>query len=447
MRKNGMDFLKEKPGKLFRRFLAASVGSGAVVSVYSIVDMAAIGQSEGPLGAAAMAVILVLFGICTVCGLLCGIGGAVFFSSCRGRGEEKEANAYFSAAVLLILLITAAGWILLWVFRIPIFRAFGARDAATLAKTLEYTDWMTAFFPAFVLPTFLAAFIRNDGAPDRVLLAVVSGGVVNMFGDWYFVFPLGMGMRGAAAATVIGSCVQLALMCTHFFSKHNRLRFVRPAFVLQKMRRILTAGLSAALLSIDTVIVVTTANNQIQEFGTTTHLAVYGVLSSVGALIITMFTGVGQAVQPLVSANFGAGLKARLKSFWYLGLTAELVFATTFLVLGESFPVQLTALFVADGPEVLTASPPIVRIFFLSYLFTGFNILVIYYLQAQLKNARAMLVAALRSLVLPAMLLLGLPAVLGLQGVWLAFPAAEGLTAAAALFCVRPVLRAGRCNE
>lgn len=423
-----MDFLKDKPGALFRKYLFASIGIALVVSIYSIVDMVAIGQSEGELGAAAMAVLLVPFGINSVIAVLCGIGGSVLMSNARGRGEMEEGHRYFTCAAILMAVIGGSCWLLLYTQREPVLTAFGASDPATLAKAMEYAEPLLAFMPAFFYPQFISAFIRNDGAPNLALTAVITGGVINMFGDWYLVFPLGMGMRGAAVATVSGVCVQSVIMSLHFFSRRCRLRLVRVSGLGKYFRRILASGFGASVLDLGNVVVVVMLNNQIVAYGATTELAVYGVISSVGALFQAVYSGVGLAMQPLVSTNFGDRQYGRMRRFWKYGLTAVLCLAAVFVALCEFWPGALIRLFVVPTPEIMQAAPGIVRLYGLSFLFLGFNIISTYYLQSELHGRQAMLIALLRSVIAISAFVYLLPLALGITGVWLAVPAAEGLT-------------------
>ena len=141
------------------------------------------------------------------------------------------------------------------------------------------------------------------GAPGLAMAAVIIGGCVNIFGDWFFGFPLGMGMTGAALATVIGTCVQVIIMCLHFFSRKCTLRLVKPNHIMPAIRQTLSIGFGASILDLGTVILAIIMNNQIMRYGNATALAVYGVVATISSLFQALYCGVGQAIQPIVSAN------------------------------------------------------------------------------------------------------------------------------------------------
>lgn len=136
-----MDFLRDDVKKLYVKFLSTSVLSALVVSVYAFVDTIAIGQSEGPLGTAAMAVIAPLYGLFAFFSTLCGIGGAVQMSKAKGEGNENKGNKYFTSSLFLMGAITIVVWILLALFHKPVFKFFGT-NSEIMSYVMAYAKWM-----------------------------------------------------------------------------------------------------------------------------------------------------------------------------------------------------------------------------------------------------------------------------------------------------------------
>ena len=431
-----MDFLKERVLRLYRKYLAASLCSALVMSIYSSVDAIAVGQSEGPLGAAAMAVITPLYGVMAVVSILIGIGGSVLLGNARGEGNEDRARAMFTSSLLLLGVVTVIVWAVFGLFPQPIFQFFGA-DATIYPKTMEYAQWIIRFLPVFLFAMYIGAFIRNDGAPSLAMAAVILGGGINIFLDWYLVFPLHMGMRGAAIATVTGTCVQAAVLCSHFFRKGCELRLVKPTQLLRAWRHIFQIGVSAGVLDGGNVVLTILINNQIMKYGGADELAIYGVLATVTALFQSLFYGVGQAIQPLVSYNFGDGNTQRVKAFLRLALLTVLLMGVVFLLPGEVYPTGLIRLFIDATPEVLTAAPGIVRLYSLMFLPLGITVLSIYYLQSTLRDKVSMLIAVARSVALSGALIYVFPLILGLTGIWIALPVSETMVAIFSLWYIR----------
>ena len=429
-----MDYLTSSTKALYRKYLTASLGSALVITIYSFVDTIAVGQSEGPAGTAAMAVITPIFGILVFFGILFGIGGSVLMNNAKGEGNEEKGNAYFTTALILVVGFTVVTWMLFARFSKPILFFFGATQG-TLPLVMRYVQWLIRCWPIFIFSTFIGAFVRNDNAPGLVMAGVISGGCFNIFGDWFFVFPLGMGMEGAAIATVLGTTLQCLIICSHLFCKCCGLKLAKPFRMGKAIRKIFVIGIGASLLDLGTVVLSTITNNQILRYGSEVELAIYGVMTTIAALVQAMYCGVGQAIQPLVSANFGGRQYGRVRQFLKMSVVTVLIMGVLFTALAEGLPVPIVQLFMDATPEVLAAAPSSMRLYSLLYLFLGFTVLSTYYLQSVMRDRASMAIGILRSLVVSGLLLCLLPLFWGINGVWLALPISECIvTVVAAVF-------------
>lgn len=441
-----MNLLTDSPVKLYKSYLFSSLFAALAMTIYAFVDTIAIGQAEGPIGTAAMAVITPVYGAGSFLSALCGIGGSVLMSVSKGAGEEEKGNACFTAAILVEAATVIAAWLGLFLFHDQLFYFLGANEAL-MPKIMEYAKWIILFFPVFSVPAFISAFLRNDDAPRLAMAAVVCGGCVNMLGDWFFVFPLKMGMEGAAIATILGSLVQVLIMCSHFLSKKCRLRLVRPRHMVKGIRKIVIGGFGAGIVDFGTVVITILMNKQIMKYGGETELAVYGVLVTIYALFQALFCGVGQALQPLESVNYGSGNLPRIKEFWRLSVVTVLLLGVVFTGIGLLFPTQIVSLFVKATPEVLSITPAICRPFFLVFLPLGFSVLSIYHLQSIQRDKAALMIAVSRSIVVSGLLIILLPLAMGLSGVWIALPLAELLVVTAALVYIGRFSDAAKWNK
>lgn len=241
-----MDLLRGNIKTLYFKYLSAAFGSALISSIYGIVDMAMVGQYQGPDGTAALAVVAPVWNVIYSIGLLMGIGGSVIFSTKRGSGmsADGEDDQYFTAAVIGSVIQAALAWVGLILFERPLLMFFGT-DETLLALAQRYMIPVKVVFPLFLFNQMLAAFLRNDGAPALVTLGVLSGGIFNVFGDWFFVFPCDMGVYGAGLATALGSAVSFLVMLTHFASRKNTLRLVKPKRLARKLWKIAVTGFSS----------------------------------------------------------------------------------------------------------------------------------------------------------------------------------------------------------
>ena len=183
-----------------------------------------VGQYQGPTGTAALAVVAPVWNIIYSLGLLTGIGGSVLLSTMRGQaaGSEKRSNEYFSAAVIGTVILAALAWAGLLFFDRPLLTLFGAEETL-LPLARAYLFPIKFVVPSFLFTQLMSAFLRNDGDPALATKAMLFGGIFNVFGDYFFVFTLDMGIMGAGIATAMGSVFSLIIMLTHFFRKKNTL--------------------------------------------------------------------------------------------------------------------------------------------------------------------------------------------------------------------------------
>lgn len=212
-----MDFIHGKIRPLYFKYLAAAFGSALVTSIYSIVDMAMVGQYQGPDGTAALAIVAPIWNIIYSLGLLMGIGGAVIFSTIKGQGSQKddEAGEVFTVSVIGSILLALLSWFVIVVFDQPLLTFFGAENNL-LPLGLSYLKPIQFVVPCFLFNQMLAAYLRNDNNPALATAGVLSGGIFNIFGDYVFVFVFDMGIYGTGLATAIGAVISTLVMLTHF---------------------------------------------------------------------------------------------------------------------------------------------------------------------------------------------------------------------------------------
>lgn len=199
-----MDFLTEKMKPMYFKYLKAAFGSALISSIYGVVDMAVVGQYQGPEGTAALAVVSPIWNIIYSLGLLMGIGGSVLFATFRGKAEQKKSNEYFTAALIGVSILAALTWLGVIFCDDQLLRLFGAEETLLpLAKS--YLFPVKFAVPSFLFAQLMAAFLRNDENPQLATKAVLFGRIFNVFGDWFFVFALNFGIMGAGLATALGS--------------------------------------------------------------------------------------------------------------------------------------------------------------------------------------------------------------------------------------------------
>lgn len=287
--------------------------------------------------------------------------------------------------------------------------------------------------------SLLSSFVRNDGAPGLCTAAILTGGVLNTFGDIYFVFDfgLGMGMSGAGLATAMGQTVAVLLICSYFFRKKCALRLKSCSDWPRKLGRIIASGFAIAIVDLTFGVTVILFNRQIMRYAGADELAVFGTVSNISVLLQSLFYGVGQAVQPITSTNFGAGNMSRVRSMRGIFLLTSAAMSGLFFTLAEAFPRVFLRIYMSVDNTVLVMGSRALRIYAISFLFMGVNLVSTYFLESILRSRQSLVISLFRGMVFAAVFAFLLPALFGIQSIWFAMPAAEFLTFLYAVYSVK----------
>lgn len=423
-----INLLEDQVRSLFLKYLVPSVSATLVTSIYILADTMMIGRGVGAVGIAALNLLLPLFSLFFGTGVLLGVGGGVLFSISKGKGEEKRAREYFTVgficAVLFGVFYVAAGYL----FFVPITEFLGNNDS--MSQLVEqYGKVLVAGAPAFLFSSFLQAFVRNDKAPKIAMAAVITGGVSNVVLDYIFIFPMKMGMAGAAIASVIGSLITIIILMSHFFSPSNTLKFTGN-LSFEKAGKVISNGMSSFLIEMSGGIIIFLFNRQLLVYVGNLGVVVYGIISNSALIVSSVSNGIAQAAQPLMAVNFGAGNEKRIRETRKYALTAELAAGALFMAAGLFLPEMITEAFVKPDESILGLAVPAVRMYFLSFLAMGANLLFSTYFQSVMKPFYALVICLLRGIVLSGMLVFLLPPFLGVDGIWITMPMTEFLTLA-----------------
>lgn len=369
-----MDFLTSKIKPMYFKYLTAAFGSALISSIYGVVDMAMVGQYQGPNGTAALAVVAPIWNIIYSLGLLMGIGGSVLFSTLRGRSKnnQKESNEYFTVSVIGVVILAVIAWIGILFFDTGLLKLFGAEETL-LPLSRSYLFPVKFVVPSFLFTQLMAAFLRNDGNPGLATRAVLFGGIFNVFGDYFFVFILNMGIMGAGLATSMGSVFSLLMMLTHFRNKKNTLKLIKPTKLFSKLKTISVTGFSTFFIDVAMGILTMLFNRQILKYA--------------------------------------------------LGTAA--VFGLIWTALAQLVPNLFIRIFMTPIDEILAIAPSIIRSYGISFLLLPLNIFSTYYFQALMKPRTSFLVSVARGAVISGCLIYLLPVVAGADAIWFAMPITE----------------------
>lgn len=425
-----MDFLTGKIKPIYFKYLGAAFGSSLISSIYGVVDMAMVGQYQGPEGTAALAVVSPIWNIIYSLGLLMGIGGSVLFSTIRGESgqNKRRSNEYFSAALIGTVILAAITWLAVIFFDRELLLLFGA-DEALLPLAQRYVLPVKFGVPSFLFTQLISAFLRNDGNPTLATKAVIFGGVFNVFGDYFLVFTMDFGIFGAGLATVLGSVASLIIMCSHFFSKKNTLRFVKPSRLLNKLKSITVTGFSTFFIDVAMGILTILFNRQILKYLNTDALSVYGIIINISTFVQCCAYSIGQASQPIISTNYGAGKGDRIREVLKYAVGTAVIFGLIWTGAALAVPNLFIRIFMTPTERILQIAPAIIRSYGLSFLLLPFNIFSTYYFQSLMKPTTSFIVSVARGAVISGILILILPILAPASSIWFAMPITELIVA------------------
>lgn len=420
-----MDLLKDDLKKLYLRFLVPSLGSAMVMSIYTLTDAIVIGKGVGPDALAALSITTPLLCILMAMGILFGVGGSVQMSVYRGTGNYEKANRFFTLSFAALAVIVAFLWIVYGFGISGLLRLMGANDTL-YPYALAYMRYINLFLPVAVFSNYIAIFVRADGDPNRAMAGVLLGGVVNIVLDIIFVFPVHMGIGGAALASVLGMVIQVIVGGSHFISPKNQLKLIRPKHVIPSIGQIIGNGIPSFFNEFANGFIVLLFNIQILKYCGESALSVYSVISNCVILFNSLFTGVGQSIQPVIATNFGAGKWERIKKVKNMAFFTIIIMGVIFSACGILSPKGVCSIFMSMNEEMTAIAQRGVRMYFIAFLPMGFNLLTSYYLQSILSVKRSLCISLLRNVILSSVAILMFPLVFGGNSLWIVMPVVEG---------------------
>lgn len=410
------------------RFVFPSIVMMIFTSIYSVVDGLFVSNFAGKTALAAINLVFpVLMGLSAL-GFMIGTGGSAIVAKTLGEGEKEKANEYFS----MLVYVTAIGGILLSILvtlMIPeIARMLGAKGEL-LDNCILYARISFISMPAFMLQNVFQSFFVTAEKPKLGLYVIVTAGVTNMVLDFVFVGVLGLGLTGAAVATVCGEFIG-GLFPILYFTRPNSslLHLGKTHFNGRVLLQTCINGSSELMTNLSSSIVNSLYNIQLMKFAGENGVAAYGAIMYVSFIFVAIFLGYSIGSAPIISFHYGAGNHDELKNLFKKSLRLIGCWGLMIAVISQFLAIPLSRLFVGYDAELLAMTRQGFRIYCLVYLFNGFNIFGSSFFTALSNGGVSAAISFLRTLVFQIAAVLILPAILGINGIWFAVSAAELLT-------------------
>ncbi len=415
-------------GKLFLKFaLPATIGF-IVAGIQGVIDGFFIGNAVGSQGLAGVTLAFPALIAIVAVGHMIGIGTSSLVALARGRGDLQEALRLVHNAFPLLLLagigLTAFGL----AFSDSYLRLLGASGTA-FAMANAYLRVLFAGSVFMLLAIALDPLVRNDGKPGFAMICLVVGVLINLGLDYIFVMRMGMGVTGAAVATVIAFSISGILLSLYLFSRWAGLRLNHRAFCLEPRTiiKIMKIGLPSFAMQFSTFFLLFTNNYMLLRYGSELAVSGYGIIGYVFSIFSLIFEGIAVGTQPIIGFNYGARCYSRVAGTLKMAFISCLGTGAAGFLFLSIFPEQVIRIFNHDSPELLEITLNGMEIFIFSLLAQGTVMLGSVYFQSINKVRSALFIQLGKVFLFLLPLLLILPPLLGLNGVWLATPAAEFL--------------------
>ena len=429
MQKDKSAFLGEQ--KIFPLLMKMSIPAivGMMVAgLYNVVDTIFVGRGAGPMAIAGLSIAFPLQMILQGIGVMIGIGSASIISRRLGENNQERAEMALSTATISVVTLSILMTAVVGVFTDPILRLFGASDAV-IPYAREYVKTVMWGFPFMAIGMAGNNIIRAEGNSKVSMVTMLIGMIMNIILDPIFIFGLNMGIQGAALATVIGQFFSFLWILYYYASGKSVVKFHRKNLTInfKQLREMAVLGFPNLVQNAGMSILVLIVNNTLLQVSGDLAISTYGMVMRLLSFVIMPLIGFAQGHQPIVGYNYGAKKFDRVKKTLLVTMVSAFAVSLFFYILIMIFPNALIGLFTTDR-TLIDASVKALRTMSILMPIISFQLIPSIYFQAIGKGALALFLGLSRQFIVLIPIVLILPRILGLTGVWISFPVSDSIS-------------------
>lgn len=422
--------LGTKPvGQLLMQYALPAIVAMVASSLYNMVDSIFIGQGVGALAISGLAITFPFMNLSAAFGAAIGVGSSTFISVKLGQRDYGIANKVLGNNVMLNIVVGILFGGLCLLFLDPILRFFGASDN-TLPYAREYMEIILVGNALTHLYFGLNAVLRSASKPRQAMIATLFTVALNTVLDPLFIYTFGMGIRGAALATILSQFVALCWQWKQFCNKKELLHFDYSLFRINApiVKNIIGIGMSPFCMNACACLVVIFINTNLMKYGGDLAVGAYGISNRLAFIFIMLTMGINQGMQPIAGYNYGAQHFDRLLRVLKLATISATVICCTGFLIAMIFPYQCARLFTTDE-TLIGLSVTAIRIMMSAFPIVGFQIVVTNFFQSIGKAKVSIFLSLSRQLIFLVPLLAISASIFGLNGVWAAMPISDTISA------------------
>ncbi len=409
----------------FLKYTTLSILGTMGISCYILADTFFIAQGLGTDGLAALNLAIPVYNFIYGTALMLGMGGAIKFAILKSQGNQNQINTVYTNTIYLAVIFSAV-FILLGIFGSGTLARLLGAEGVVFEMTKTYLKWLLIFSPAFIINDIFLCFLRNDEAPQLSMIAMLIGSFSNIVLDYIFIFPMGMGILGAVLATGASPVVGIILMSQHWKTKKNSFHLAKEKMNLGVVKQNLSLGFPSLIGQVAPGITMIVFNFLILSLEGNTGVAAYGVIANISIVIIGVFNGIAEGVQPLVADSYGNGNRKEIKSLHKYSMIMMAVIAIVIYVLIYVFADPITSIFNSEQSMKMQELAVIgLKLYFTSMIVAGYNIIITVFFTSTERVLPAQVLTLLRGIVLIVPLSFLMAKIWGMNGIWMTFPVTE----------------------
>lgn len=420
--------------QLFRRFAIPQMIGLLFNSVYLIVDGVFIGNRLGRDSMAAAAVSVPFIEILLSIAMAVASGAGILISNHLSQKNNKKATQIFNTAIWVQAVIGVLIVILGNIFIHPLARLLGSIPEIHI-EAIEYLRYIITFSPFLLYSFLLGGLARNDGRPKLAMFALAFGSVSNIVLDYVFMYPLNMGISGAALATALGPIFSVLILLPHFLRKKGKLYFTKFRMYKSEIKQIFVYGFPSFIMEFTIGIITFIYNFAIIKHGYgEIGLATYLVIGYLMLIVLTVFLGMAEGLQPIFSYFTGTGENKKNNDLLSFSIKVFLGTGIISYILIVLFAKDFFSIFTPNDLELITFAESKSLLYFSGFFLAGFNILLISFWQSARFTKKALSVSLMRCLIMPPILITILPLIFGSSVIWVCHSLSEVITAPIAFY-------------
>ena len=398
------------------------------LSCYILADTFFVSKGLGSRGLTALNLAIPVYNFIHGTGLMLGIGGATRYSISMGTTKNKGSDTSFTNTVFLGFIMSAI-YVSIGLFLSQSLTCALGADESVFHMTNTYLKVLLLFAPAFIFNDILICFIRNDGNPKLSMIAMITGSMSNILLDYIFIFPLNMGIFGAVFATGLAPVISMLILSTFFIRKKHNFHLFKCRIPLLPCFSIAVSGFSSFITEVSSGIVIIVFNIIILKLEGNTGVAAYGIIANLSLVVIAIYTGIAQGIQPIVSRFYGQSqMAAARKILKYATAMVIIISAAIYAAVSLKSSFFVGVFNSENDLSLQLIAEHGIKLYFIGAVFAGINIVLSIYFSSTDHAKPSITVALLRGFILNIPIAFILSYLGNMTGLWLTFPAAEFIT-------------------